>query len=228
MRAVEIAVSRGWNRLRPYTNVENVTAGKKAQITSTSQQVITSATYYLPTYPFVDHVPPSPPPGVPTQQGYPTAGNMVLQRCPVLLFSACSVSHFRHARSTVFRLQISFFKAPPPLSALVHVASRLASVYLKLRKAALRQGRFRGKEVAQQEVSELARVAISEGHVSCLRVLTEFCEQQVRFTPTVVVVVPITQSRTRLPVPMLGNGEQGWPTYRFARRGLVRCVFLSM
>lgn len=32
----------------------------------------------------------------------------------------------------------------------------------------------------QEEMSELARVAISEGHVACLRVLVDLCSEQVR------------------------------------------------
>ena len=33
------------------------------------------------------------------------------------------------------------------------------------------------KETEQRELSELALVAISEGHVACLRVLTDTCNE---------------------------------------------------
>lgn len=36
-----------------------------------------------------------------------------------------------------------------------------------------------GKEQQQEELSELARVAISEGHVACLRVIIDGCSEQV-------------------------------------------------
>lgn len=50
--------------------------------------------------------------------------------------------------------------------------------FFQLRKAA-RLGRPRSKGSEQQELSELSRVAISEGHVACLRVITDGCREQV-------------------------------------------------
>lgn len=53
----------------------------------------------------------------------------------------------------------------------------LGLVARKLREAALRRAISRAKEAEKQELSELALVAISEGHVACLRVLTDSCKE---------------------------------------------------
>lgn len=52
-------------------------------------------------------------------------------------------------------------------------------LYRKMRKRAKRGRSSSSEVVEQQELSELARVAISEGHVACLRVIREYCDEQV-------------------------------------------------
>eukprot|EP00903_Cladosiphon_okamuranus_P012766 g11934.t1 len=62
-------------------------------------------------------------------------------------------------------------------AAMCAVLAGRAGALRELRKAAL-LGPPRRKGREQQELSELSRVAISEGHVACLRVITEGCSEQ--------------------------------------------------
>lgn len=51
---------------------------------------------------------------------------------------------------------------------------------MQIRKAAL-LGHSSSKGREQEELSELGHMAIREGHVACLRVLTESCSEQVGY-----------------------------------------------
>lgn len=56
-----------------------------------------------------------------------------------------------------------------------------SSFALQLRKAADHGPGRKSKEQQQEELSKLCLMAISEGHVACLRVITDSCSEQVVF-----------------------------------------------